>query len=113
MTTLALVALARALYLAARSLGDSTGVPPSWRPDVHRGQWRVRHEPSEGWRDLHTLTLARLCDCRGPHEEGCYTEAVMVGAPIRCGRVVLVPEWSPDGGGVLYVLDAREEVGDG
>lgn len=100
-------ALSRALYLTARALSDRAALPMDRRVELHLAAWSL-DEPQEStvWGDLHTLALASLCDrdeagvCLGHAWATVYT-------PVRLGRLVVAAEWSPDGGGALYVLDAR------
>lgn len=96
--TLVLWAISRALYLAASAIGKHTGIPPVDRPRMYRTPWRA--EPNDQARCAkYTLYVNH----NGREREADLTRM------IRCGRVVFGVEWSPDGPGTLYVLDARSE----
>ena len=93
----AIVAL-RSLDAAATALARRTGLRPGDYLEVHAAPWRITRREGN---DLYDLRLAAL--------PGAGSYARSVHEPRRYGRLVVACDFAPDGSGMTYILDARDE----
>mgnify|MGYP000884904618 FL=1 len=99
---LSTLAVADALNAASRRLARVVGGRAGDHIEVHFAPWRITEGRIFSHYSLHLADLPRT-DGYGPF-------AWEVTEPLRIGRVVIVCDWSPDGGGRTFILDAAAEV---
>jgi hypothetical protein len=98
---LSTLAVADVLNTASRHIARVVGGRAWDSVEVHFAPWRITEGRIVGMYSLHLADLPRAAD--DP------PLVRVVHAPSRFGRVVIVCDWSPDGGGTTYILDARDE----
>lgn len=99
------LAVADVLNGASERLAELVGGRSGDRVVVHLAPWRI--VPGGNKQRLWDLHLASLPE---PYHHATRPRVVIVHAPARVGRVVIVREFAPDGGGETYILDARDET---
>lgn len=99
---LSALAVADALNAASRRLAGGVGGRAGDYVNVHFAPWRITEGRIFSHYSLHLADLPRA-DGYGPF-------AWEVEEPLRIGRIVIVRDWSPDGGGRTFILDADAEV---
>lgn len=94
-----------AMRIGARSYDHVEHINAPWcialRSDdcLYGGEWKLYTQPDKASHD-------RVYSDSTHKYNGFY-----VHKPTKFGNIVIIRDFSPDGGGTTYVLDARDEVG--